>query len=157
MDKIVWCGMQGMVLDKPDKNLAQIYLYKASQSLKSMNEVTSIEWKINAGYYTIYFSLYAVLRRIGIISEIHDCTIAVMEKILYDYYDKDDVMIVNIAKKLRIDSLYYANREAPEALIQSILSKVEYFLEKNRNIVSTLNPSQISSLRATLRKILDPQ
>jgi uncharacterized protein (UPF0332 family) len=34
------------------------------------------EWTVSASYYAKYFSVYALLSKIGVRCEIHDCTIA---------------------------------------------------------------------------------
>jgi len=52
---------------------------KSNEALKSMdvNAKAGIsEWTISTSYYAKYFAIYALLSRIGIKCEIHDCTIA---------------------------------------------------------------------------------
>jgi hypothetical protein len=59
MEKIKWClkTKNGLELITPNNNLAEAYLKKAESSLKTMQEVTSRDWKIAASYYSMYFSL----------------------------------------------------------------------------------------------------
>ncbi len=74
-----WCLKQakGIRLVKPSENLIKAYLRKARSALKSMKvnaEVGITEWAVSASYYAKYFAMYALLQKIGIKCEIHDCT-----------------------------------------------------------------------------------
>ena len=79
-----WCLKQqrGIRLVEPSENLVKAYLEKSRNALRSM-EVNAresiIEWAVSAGYYAKYFAVYALLSRIGIRCETHDCTIALFE------------------------------------------------------------------------------
>ncbi|MEN6379840.1 MAG: hypothetical protein ABFD15_09720 [Methanofastidiosum sp.] len=46
------------------------------------------EWKIATAYYTLYFSLYAMLMRIGVKSEIHSCTVDFVKEYLMNFLIK---------------------------------------------------------------------
>lgn len=77
-DKIQWCIQQkrGIELIEPSENLAKAYLQKAEKALASMKaNKGNTEWEISSGYYAMYFSVYAILMRLGVKSEIHSCTI----------------------------------------------------------------------------------
>ncbi len=89
MDKINWCFRKenGLSLVEPNLNLSNAYLRKSEDSLKSMRENVSKDWKISMAYYSIYFSLYAILMKIGIKSEIHSCTIEFAKVFLNDFFD----------------------------------------------------------------------
>ncbi|PIN70560.1 hypothetical protein COY28_01125 [Candidatus Woesearchaeota archaeon CG_4_10_14_0_2_um_filter_57_5] len=63
-------------MSEPNGNLADAYVKKAEEALFALGELTVPSWQIAAAYYAMYFSLYAVLVRIGIRSEIHACTLA---------------------------------------------------------------------------------
>jgi len=75
MNRLAWCAEinNGIALVDPNDNLASAYLKKAENALDAMHSVNSKEWKISTGYYSMYFSLYAVLMKIGIQSENHTC------------------------------------------------------------------------------------
>ena len=79
---IVWCLKQkrGIWIVQPNENLTRAYLKKAASALNTMNaalEIGEPDWITTTAYYARYFALYALLMKIGIKSEIHDCTIAV--------------------------------------------------------------------------------
>ena len=95
MDKIKWCFKKGMEIVKPNSNLADAYLKKSEDSLESMRLITSKDWKISMAYYSMYFGLYSVLMKIGIKSEIHSCSIEIMKLFLLEYFDEDDVTLLN--------------------------------------------------------------
>ena len=65
MDKIKWCAgkKEGLRLIEPNSNLATAYIKKAEEALESMRVNIIKDWKISTAYYTIYFSLYAILTK----------------------------------------------------------------------------------------------
>lgn len=42
-------------------------------------QINEIDWVITTPYYARYFALYALLMKMGIKSEIHDCSIAIAQ------------------------------------------------------------------------------
>ena len=83
MDKIKWCAgkKEGLSLIEPNSDLANAYIKKAEEALESMRVNIIKDWKISTAYYTIYFSLYAVLMKLGVKCEIHSCTIEFAKKL----------------------------------------------------------------------------
>ena len=45
-----------------------------------IREKDNPDWEISAAYYTIYFSVYSIMIRLGVDSKIHSCTIAFAKK-----------------------------------------------------------------------------
>ena len=84
MNKIIWCVRKkgGLSLIEPNPDLAEAYIRKAEEALESMRVNVIKDWKISTAYYTLYFSLYALLMKIGIKCEIHSCTIAFAKEFL---------------------------------------------------------------------------
>ena len=69
MDKIKWCltAKNGLELIEPNENLAKAYLKKAEDVLRAATVLKdNKDWEISSSYYTMYFSLYAILMKIGI-------------------------------------------------------------------------------------------
>lgn len=54
------------MLVEPNDTPASAYIKKSEDAMDAMHSVTSRDWKISAGYYSLYFSLYPVLTKIGI-------------------------------------------------------------------------------------------
>ena len=81
-NNVVWCFKQkrGIRIIEPNPNLTKAYLKKAISALNTMTaalKINEIDWITTTAYYARYFALYALLMKIGVKSEIHDCTIAV--------------------------------------------------------------------------------
>ena len=152
MDRIAWCFEHGMELVEPNRQLFDGYMLKAMSALKACEEVTAIEWKIDAAYYAMYHSLYAILMLIGVKSEIHDCTIAFMKEFLD--YSQEDASLIETAKELRIDMQYYVDRIASENLKKKVLDNASGFVTRSRALATRVS---VSALRSTLQKILGPR
>src|SRR3990167_4347121 len=92
MDKIKWCLNQkgGISLLDPNSNLSEAYIKKAEEALESMRINKIRDWKISTAYYTMYFSLYAILMKIGVKCEIHSCTIEFMRRFLSVHFSRDE-------------------------------------------------------------------
>jgi len=88
-EHLKWCFKQrsGIKLAKPSNNLKKAYLEKARNAIKSMdvNAREGIsEWAVSASYYAKYFTVYALLSKIGFKCEIHDCTITLFEYLFHN-------------------------------------------------------------------------
>ena len=128
-ENLVWCIKQkrGIRIIEPNPNLAKAYLQKAISALNTMTAAAKInetDWILTTAYYARYFALYALLTKIGVKSEIHDCTI-------------------NIAK------LLVNNGILNNALVQDLTKAKQ--LELTPNIMFRLN-SQLEQLKPILRR-----
>lgn len=79
-DLLVWCFKQkrGIRIIEPNSNLTKAYLKKAKSALNTMTaalQINEADWTATTAYYARYFALYALLMKMGVKSEIHDCTI----------------------------------------------------------------------------------
>ena len=114
---IAWCLKQkrGIRIIQPNENLAKAYLKKAISALNTMNaalEIGEPDWIITTAYYARYFALYALLMKIGIKSEIHDCSVAVARLLAEKgMLRKNLVTDISNSKQARIDMQYYVERE----------------------------------------------
>ena len=137
MDKIKWCvgKKEGLALIEPNSNLAEAYTKKAEEALESMRLNTIKDWKISTAYYTIYFSLYSLLVRVGIKCEIHSCTIEFAKQFLREYF------------KARIDSQYYVDRTVPDSQYNKMVELAPEFLVKCKSILIKLNEKKINEIR----------
>ena len=114
-----WCKRkkQGILLIEPNENLFKEYILTAEETLDVLRGIKgkSKVWLATTKYYCEYFAVYALLMRIGIKCEIHECTIALCrllenEGIVPSGY----AQILDEDKQLRIDNQYYLkNREVP--------------------------------------------
>jgi len=114
--KLNWCCKQpsGLKIDKPNDNLAKEYLQSAEETLSILQDIKekSNMWLATTQYYCEYFSIYALLQKIGIKCEIHDCTIEIarfLEEI--EIIPKDYTKKLEEDKELRIDNQYYLKNQ----------------------------------------------
>ncbi len=155
MDKIDWCLRQknGIDLIEPNENLARAYFKKAENSLKAALALKdNREWEISSSYYAMYFSLYAILMKIGIKSEIHSCTIAFMKKVLRDYFSEEEISLVEKSQKARIDTQYYSNRNISDNLYSRMTNNSALFLTKCKEIANNLTEKDINDIREMIKE-----
>lgn len=152
MEEIEWCKEQrkGIRLVDPNSNLSLAYLKKAEEALETMNSVTSPDWIISTGYYSMYYSLYAVLMKIGIRSEMHTCTIECMREYLMNFFSYEDVRTIDDARIMRVQSQYSVALESAEEEASKIVSNVPYFLLKCRNVCNRMKSEDIENIRKML-------
>lgn len=153
MDKISWCKKKkgGIKVIKPNKNLADAYIKKAENSLKSVGVNKVKEWKIATAYYTMYFSLYAILMRIGVKCEIHSCTIEFARKFLKKCFSEEEIDFLNNSLKARIDLQYYVKREIEDEEFNKIIKRAPKFFVKCKAIKSKITEKEISEIRNKLK------
>lgn len=151
---IDWCFKQkkGIKIVEPNRRLSESYLTKADNALNSIECNKFKEWKLATAYYSMYFSVYAILTKIGIKCEIHQCTIEFTRKYLSEFFNESDIDLLQIALKSRIDEQYYIDKEVNEESFTLILENAPRFNDKCSEILLKLNESKISQLRQNLQK-----
>ena len=151
MADLEWCKKQdkGIKLIEPNNNLAEDYLKSAEETLSILKDIENKSniWLATTKYYCEYFTVYALLMKIGIKSEIHDCTIEVCrlleeEKILpqgvYKTLKKD--------KQLRIDNQYYLKN----IKVSLDIDKIVNFVLSIKSIIKSLTLDEIKNIRKKL-------
>lgn len=151
-----WCMKQnkGIKVIKGSENLQKAYMEKAKGSIKSMeaNANEGIDdWAISAGYYARYFVIYALLRRIGIKCEMHDCTIAVFRYLFASEIPSSFIQELDQAKKDRIDAQYYTG--VIQTSIEDEIKNTKNFVLKIEEIINGLNKSKIQIVRTKIVSI----
>ena len=156
MDKIIWCTDKkgGLSLIEPNSDLAEAYIKKAEEALESMRVNIIKDWKISTAYYTLYFSLYSVLTKIGIKCEIHSCTIEFMKRFLSEFFSEEDTDFTEDSLKARIDSQYYIDRAVPDEQYDKMIKNAPEFLVKCKSILIRLNEKKIDDIRKEFQKEL---
>jgi len=153
MDKIKWClkAKNGLELVEPDKDLSDAYLKKAEGSLMAAFALKgNRDWEISSSYYTMYFSLYAILIKIGIKCEIHSCTISFMQHFLKEYFTAEDIELIEKSQKARIDAQYYSDRNVSDDLYKRIIKSPPLFLAKCKEVLHHINEDSIKQIRGDL-------
>lgn len=149
MDEIKWCSgkREGLSLIEPNSNLAEAYLKKAEEALESMRVNVIRDWKISTAYYTIYFSIYSLMMKIGLKCEIHSCTLEFVKQFLNEYFTKDEIDFVRDSLKARIDAQYYIDRTVPDAQFKNMIDSSPDFLVKCKSLHVLLNEKKVAEIR----------
>ncbi len=160
-NKILWCLKQkrGIKIVEPNKNLVKAYLKKAKSSLNILNsaiEKKEYDWIVTTSYYAKYFSFYALLQKIGVKSEIHDCSIYIMKFLFVDenIIDKSFHEDFLLSKNLRVDIQYYASDSLNLNVIDKTSKFSFSFVLKIEELIENLNEEEILFLRNKLKLIL---
>ncbi|MGM0609226.1 MAG: hypothetical protein ACQESP_12520 [Candidatus Muiribacteriota bacterium] len=145
MDKLKWCLQQdkGIKLIEPNNRLAKVYLHESKVDMGDIQK-SSPKWKNIVGYYACYNALYALLQKIGIKCEIHDCSIELMDCIGLSDYKEFMIQL----KKIRIDVQYYLKK--PKQLDQK---KVTDFVLECKVLFNSLSDTKIKEIRETIVKV----
>jgi uncharacterized protein (UPF0332 family) len=148
MVNLNWCKKQdkGIKIIEPNDNLSREYLENAEETLSVLKDIEtkSNMWLATTKYYFRYFTVYALMMKIGIKCEIHDCTIKVA-----DFLEKKKILSEGTAKKLeqdkklRIDNQYY---------LKNIKVKIDEdelaeFFMKIKKIINNITREEIENIR----------
>jgi uncharacterized protein (UPF0332 family) len=154
MEKFDWCIKQksGIKKIEPNDNLAKEYIKNAEESLRVLDKIKDTKsnmWLATTKYYIEYFAFYALLMKLGIKCEIHDCTIelakwlgekGILKKKISGILEKD--------KELRIENQYYLKNLPVDANISDLRNFVLYMKE----IIDKISSAEISETRKNLFK-----
>jgi uncharacterized protein (UPF0332 family) len=102
---------------------------------------------------TVYFSLYAILMKLGIRCEIHSCTIQFAKKFLNDFFDSEDLSFLESSMKARIDSQYYIDKTVPDEQYNKMIERTPEFFVKCKSVLTKLNEKKIIEIREQFQKI----
>ena len=155
MDKIKWClkAKNGLELIEPNEDLTNAYLKKAEDSLRAAATLKdNKDWEISSSYYTMYFSLYAIIMKIGIKSEIYSCTISFMQHFLNKYFTNEEIDLIEKSQKARIDAQYYSDRNISDELYKRITDNTSLFLAKTKEVVNSLTEQEIENIRNKIKE-----
>ena len=130
MVSLSWCKKQikGIELIDKKEHLSKSYLDESHDSFGAFLKNDG-KWKVITGYYSCYNALYSILMKCGIKSEIHDCTIKLMD--LFDF-SSEDIEFMNELKKKRVDTQYYLKevKEVCEKEVKRFIWKCELILQE---------------------------
>ena len=156
MVNLKWCFKQGngLRMVEPSKRLASDYLKMSENSLGTMNREKGKNdvFSISAGYYSIYYSLYSIMQKIGIKCEIHSCSIKFMKKFLKEFYTKEDIILIEIAFSARNLLQYYVDKSVNKNELLLIWKNAYDFFVKSREISYKLNDIKINKIRGLINE-----
>ena len=149
MVSLDWCRKQkrGIKLVKPNLNLFKEYIDNAEESIRVIDrieETKSNMWLATTKYYIEYFTAYAFLMRVGIKSEIHDCTIELLRKL-----ERENIIDFKISERLeadkvlRIDNQYYLKNRP----VTVNLEELRELILTVKKVAEMLTPEDIEKIR----------
>jgi uncharacterized protein (UPF0332 family) len=152
--KIKWCLCQkkGLKVDKPNQNLADEYIKSSEETLSILNDIKdkSNMWLATTKYYSEYFAVYALLQRIGIKCEIHECTIEVCKLLeQQNIIPKGYAKILEDDKELRIDNQYYLKNRHVDLKV----SELRNFVLTLKNKITTITYDEIELIKKEISKL----
>ena len=153
MVSVKWCLDQknGLELTEPNPVLADSYIRMAEESLGVLGAVKASRiWTATTTYYVFYYSLYALMRRIGVKCEIHACSLAFMKQFLGDFYSATDMKMTHQAFTARIDLQYYTDRPVDEKAIEGAKRHCRNFFIKTKDALARITEDQITIIRKAL-------
>lgn len=156
---IEWCFRQkkGIRLIEPNENLTKAYIKKAKGSLHTMDaalQIDETDWVITTAYYARYFALYALLMKLGIKSEIHDCSIAIAQLLAtHGILHQNLVSDISKAKQTRIESQYYVTSELDQTKIRKNVKSAHKFLLDIEKTLENITTIQVKDIRTHLKHI----
>ena len=150
-----WCLRQdrGIRLIAPSDNLVKAYSEKSRNALRSMevNAQANIEeWTVSASYYAKYFAVYALLSKIGVKCEIHDCTIALFGYLFSSKEFDPLVRELKQSKTDRVDVQYYSKQL--KVNLGDIMKLTKQFVFDVEKLMDGLNAEKIASLQQKLKE-----
>ena len=157
-----WCLKQrkGIRIIEPNQNLTKEYIRKAISALNTMNaalQIRETDWILTTAYYARYFALYALhalLMKLGIKSEIHDCSIAAARLLA-----KNKIITPNLvtditqAKQTRIDTQYYITKELKQEEIKKNVESARKFVLEIQKSIEEVSTEQTNNIRNKLRNM----
>ncbi len=154
MVSLKWCcgKKEGIRLIEPNENLAEGYIKMAEAAIGTMSRERNfnMQFAISACYYSMYYSVYAILMKIGIKCEIHACTLEFMKKLPFDFYSKEDFKIISKAFDARNTSQYYVDKIVAKEEIDFIMANAPYFLGKSKEVLSKINEKDVKRIRGEI-------
>lgn len=147
LSKIEWCCLQkdGIRIIDPNERLGKEYLINSDLDFADMRK-TSLKWKNIVAYYACYNAFYALLQKIGIKCEIHDCTLELINFI--NGFSKEQVALIKKLKENRIGVQYYLR--APQAIDEQAVAD---FILTSKQIFYSISHDEIEGIRKKINEL----
>lgn len=132
-------------LVEPNDTLSQAYLKKSESYFISANillENARLEETVTLSYYTMYYSLKALLFKVGIKCDNHSGSIILLKEVFK--VDNSDIIM---AKRERLDKQYYVNFDITKFEVDRLVNVSKRFNIMIYNFISKLSNEDIISFR----------
>jgi uncharacterized protein (UPF0332 family) len=153
--KLNWCCRQkkGIKIIDPNDNLAKEYITSSEDTLIVLQDIKnqSNMWLATTKYYCEYFAVYALLMKLGVKCEIHDCTVELckfleQEKMIPNGFAN----VLEDDKDLRIDNQYYLKNRK----VDVDLDDLRNFVFTLKQITNSLTLEQVTEFRENINELL---
>ncbi|OYT37793.1 DNA-binding protein [Candidatus Pacearchaeota archaeon ex4484_31] len=124
-------------------------IIKLLESAKILLKNKKLEEAISMAYYSMYYSLLALLFRVGIKSENHTVSIILLKEL----FGLDNSEILE-AKEERIDKQYYVDFKIAEEDVKQMIRAAEHFNAEVFDYMEKLNAENIRKIRDKFKKII---
>lgn len=173
---------RGMILTSQNPQLSRMHLEKSLKNIEVMNYLKKgnyLDWTVIAAYYSMYQACLSILTRIGLKSENHTCTIAVIEryfvrtgeldkKFVEQYRNLSDIIekiekvkieqkLLNVlkdARDKREDFQYDVESEIDIVNVEEVTKGAIEFVERVKILVDSLKNEFIEAVRKDLKEMI---
>ncbi|MDD9953961.1 MAG: HEPN domain-containing protein [Candidatus Woesearchaeota archaeon] len=155
-DSLAWCCKQkkGIKLEDPNEMLCEVYKKKAQSALNMLTaalEKEEIDWITSTAYYARYFAVYAILQKCGIKSEIHDCTITLVNVLAEEQIlEKELHTELERAKGMRIETQYYAPTDLDVQQLKDDAAGAREFVLRVEQSIEKITDKHVHAIRTKL-------
>src|SRR3989344_3446078 len=147
----------GLKLISSNENLVKVYKRKSKSALNMLQsaiEKKEDEWILDTSYYAKYFMVYALFMKVGIKSEIHDCTIFALKSIFCDLKIISPELCKDLSdsRDLRVGSLYYDKDFGKNEILNKSNTAPNFCLEIE-SILDSLSKEDIIKIRRMFEEV----
>lgn len=138
-------------LVEPSEEIKESYLNKAVSYLDSAKVLLKnkkLEETVSLAYYSMYYSVLALLFRIGIKSENHSASIILLKELL-----GLDNRKISFARKERVDKQYYVDFRIVEREVSQLIEDAEEFNSMILDYIEKLTLEKIENLRKEFERL----
>ena len=142
---------KGLKLISPNENLVEVYKRKSRSALNMISsaiEKQENEWILETSYYAKYFMVYALFMKVGIKSEIHDCTLFALKSLFQDsgIINLEIYTDLEASRDLRVGSLYYDREFGKEGILKRANTAPNFCLEVE-SIIDNISKEDVIKIR----------
>ncbi len=137
---------------EPNENVKKAYLERSLESITSartLYKINNLKDAVALTYYSMYYSLLALLFRTGIKCENHTGTILLLKEV----FNINDTRIEK-AKKERVDKQYYVDFTVTKEEVQEMIRTAEEFNAEILDFAEKLNNEKIENYRKKAKIVL---
>lgn len=138
-------------LVEPSEDIKNSYLLRSNKSLgsaRALKEINNLEDSVSMAYYSMYYSLLALLFRVGIKCENHTAAIMLLKEVFEQENDK-----ISYAKKERIDKQYYVDFSITEEDVEEMIREAESFNRNLFNFIDKIGFGEIEKFRQAFLEV----